>query len=73
MGTLSICLPVPLASMEREQARLLSFPTRWHMALVSSEILWEFGDLWRVYCCHFRSRDFRAGALSSFLQVGSQA
>lgn len=38
MVILSICLPVPLASTKREQTRLLGFPTRWHMALVSSEV-----------------------------------
>lgn len=30
----------------------------------------EFGDLWIAYCCRFRNRDFRADALSSFLQAG---
>lgn len=38
MVILSICLPVPLASLVREQMRFLCFPTRWHMAPVSSQI-----------------------------------
>jgi len=40
MVVLWICLPVPVASTVREQRRLLGFPTRWHMALGSLEMLY---------------------------------
>lgn len=55
-------LPVAPGLHVREEGRLLAFPTRWHMALVSAAVPGSGIS----QGCHFRARDFRAGVLSSF-------